>query len=206
VGEVFVDISVSLDGFVAGPEQTLSEPLGDGGMQLHEWVLGTAAWRKSHGREGGEAGPDSDLVTAVIERTGAVVMGRRMFSGGAGTWEEDQNANGWWGDQPPFRCPVFVVTHHERADLPMQGGTTFHFVTDGVEAAIERARAAAGEKDVSLAGGAGVIQQGLRAGLVDDLHLHVAPVLLGAGTRLFDEVPAMSLAGPPVTHLRYHRD
>jgi dihydrofolate reductase len=208
---VFVDISTSLDGFVAGPNQTLDEPLGEGGERLHEWVVGLASWRERHGRAGGETNVDSDVVEESIASTGAVVMGRRMFSGGRGPWEDDPNADGWWGDDPPFRVPVFVLTHHPRETVTKQGGTSFTFVTDGIESALAQARAAAGEKSVLVAGGANTIQQSLAAGLVDDIQIHVAPVLLGAGVRLFDHVGpehvklegTRVIASPAVTHLRF---
>jgi dihydrofolate reductase len=207
---VFIDISMSLDGYVAGPNQTLEEPLGRGGEGLHEWVFPLAAWREPHGLEGGETGPEGDLVTATIARTGAVIMGRRMFSGGAGAWEEDPNADAWWGDNPPFHVPVFVLTHHEREPVEKDGGTTFHFVTDGFESALEQARSAAGGKDVSIAGGASAAQQALRAGAVDDLTVHVAPVLLGGGVSLFGDLGTdlrlkltKVLEGPRATHLSY---
>jgi dihydrofolate reductase len=208
---VFVDISTSLDGFVAGPNQTLDEPLGEGGERLHEWVVGLASWRGRHGRAGGETNVDSDVVEESIASTGAVVMGRRMFSGGRGPWEDDPNADGWWGDDPPFRVPVFVLTHHPRETVTKQGGTSFTFVTDGIESALAQARAAAGEKSVLVAGGANTIQQSLAAGLVDDIQIHVAPVLLGAGVRLFDRVGpehvklegTRVIASPAVTHLRF---
>jgi dihydrofolate reductase len=184
------DISMSLDGFVAGPNQTLDEPLGRGGELLHEWAFGAQAWREAHGREGGEANVDSEVVERHIASLGATVMGRRMFSGGEGPWEDDPNADAWWGDEPPFHHPVFVLTHHEREPEEKEGGTTFVFVTDGIESALEQARSAAGDADVAVAGGAEVIQQYLAAGLVDELQLHVAPLLLGGGVRLFDgEVP-----------------
>jgi dihydrofolate reductase len=205
---VTFDISMSLDGFVAGPNQTLEEPLGEGGEELHEWVVRLAAWREQHGHEGGETGSESDLLEEATEKIGAYVMGRRMFSSGSGPWESDPKADGWWGDDPPFHAPVFVVTHHPREPVEKQGGTTYTFVTDGVEAAIERARAAAGAKDTSIAGGASAIQQALAAGLVDEFQVNVAPLLLGGGVRLFGESrPAIELTRvvdtPMVTHLRY---
>jgi dihydrofolate reductase len=181
-----VDISVSLDGFVAGPNQTLEEPLGRGGEMLHEWVFAAQAWREAHGLEGGETSVDSQVVEEGIAGVGATVMGRRMFSGGAGPWETDPNADAWWGDDPPFHHPVFVLTHHEREPLRKEGGTTFTFLTDGIESALEQARAAAGDEDVAVAGGAEAVQQYLAAGLLDEIQLHVAPVLLGGGARLFD--------------------
>jgi dihydrofolate reductase len=206
---VILDITTSLDGFVAGPNQTLEQPLGVGGERLHEWVYGLKSWREQHGLEGGEAGPDDAIVEEAFAAMGAAVMGRRMYSGGAGPWEDDPNADGWWGDEPPFGVPVFVVTHHAREPVEKQGGTTFVFVTDGVEAAVARAREAAGGKNVAVDGGANVAQQVLRAGLLDELHVHVAPLLLGDGVRLFDgsATPRLELMGatesPLVTHLRY---
>lgn len=210
MGKVFVDISVSLDGFIAGPHPDRENPLGAGGEQLHDWGLETRAWREPHGLEGGEEGPDSDVTAEAFERSGAVVMGRRMFSGGAGPWEADPVAGGWWGDEPPFHTPVFVLTHHPRDPL-VKEGTTFTFVTEGPETALAQAREAAGDKDISIAGGAMAIQQYLRAGAIDELQIHVTPVLLGGGTRLFDELDGGSLAlerirvidSPAVTHLAY---
>ena len=205
---VISDISVSLDGYVAGPNQTLEQPLGEGGEGLHEWVFGLKSWREPHGLEGGEAGLDDDVMSEAIDRKGATIMGRRMFSSGEGPWENDPKANGWWGDEPPFRHPVFVLTHHAREPLELQG-TTFTFVTDGIEAALGQARAAAGDRDVHLAGGANVIQQFLNAGLLDELELHVVPLLLGGGVRLLDGVhgvglePSRVVDSPAVTHLRY---
>ena len=211
MAEVILDLSMSLDGFVAGPNQSLDEPLGENGNDLHEWAFAARSWRESHGRSGGEDNADSEVIEESLAGTGAVVMGRRMFSGGAGPWENDPNANGWWGDNPPFHVPVFVLTHHPRETLNMQGGTTFTFVTDGIESALEQARTAAGDKNVSLAGGATIAQQYLQAGLVDEMQIHVAPVLLGGGVRLFDSLGddrpdleiARVIASPTVTHLRY---
>lgn len=204
----FADISVSLDGYVAGPDPSLDEPLGRGGEQLHEWVFRLAAWRKAHGLEGGETGPESRWVEEIAERTGAYVMGRRMFSGGAGPWDDDLNASGWWGDEPPFHAPVFVVTQHARPPLELTG-TTFTFVTDGIASAFALARDAAGDRDVQVAGGASVIRQALELGLLDELHLHTAPVVLGGGTALLDRVAPAALeivetiATPQATHVRY---
>jgi dihydrofolate reductase len=187
MGRLKLDISVSLDGFVAGPDQTLEEPLGRGGELLHEWVVAVASWREQHGKSGGETNLDNDVVAETIESTGATVMGRRMFSGGEGPWEDDPNANGWWGDDPPFHHPVFILTRHAREPVTKEGGTTFTFVTDGIEAALELARAAAGEQDVAIGGGASVAQQYLKAGVLDEIQLHVVPVLLGGGVRLFED-------------------
>jgi dihydrofolate reductase len=211
MARLFCDISVSLDGFVAGPNQTLEQPLGEGGERLHEWLFGLASFRDPHGLPGGETGPDDEVVKETLEATGAVIMGRRMFSGGAGPWQDDSNADGWWGDDPPFHVPVFILTHHARDEEIKEGDTSFTFVTDGIEAALEEARAAAGEKDVAIGGGANAVQQYLKAGLLDELQLHVAPVLLGDGVRLFDRLgiePTVLevtrvIASPRVTHLRY---
>jgi dihydrofolate reductase len=202
------DISMSLDGFVAGPNATLEEPLGEGGEQLHEWTVRLASWRERHGMSGGETGPDDDVARESIGAAGAFLMGRRMFSGGQGPWADDPKADAWWGDEPPFRVPVFVLTHHPREPVEKQGGTTYTFVTDGIESALERARDAAGDKRVEIAGGASVIQQYLNAGLVDDFQLHVVPVLFGGGVRLFEkergELELMRVVGSPtVTHLSY---
>jgi dihydrofolate reductase len=207
----FLDISMSLDGFVAGPNATLEEPLGVGGERLHDWVLRLASWRETHGLEGGETGPDDELVRVRSDRVGATIMGRRMFSGGAGAWEDDPNADAWWGDNPPFHHAVFVLTHHPRETVVKEGGTTFYFVNDGIESALEQARAAAEDQDVALGGGASVAQQYLRAGLLDELHIHVAPILLGGGVSLFGELgtdaPPLKLTkvveSPFVTHLSY---
>ncbi|MFL6020760.1 MAG: dihydrofolate reductase family protein [Gaiellaceae bacterium] len=206
---VSCNISMSLDGYVAGPEPTLEEPLGRGGEQLHEWALRVKAFRETHGMEGGETGPDDDVIREWLERSGAVVMGRRMFSGGSGRWEDDPNAGGWWGDEPPFHSPVFVLTHHARDTVEKGGGTSYVFVTDGPEAALAQAREAAGGKDVQLGGGASVIRQFLDAGLLDELNIHLAPVLLGGGVRLFEGAQPMQLElehvidSPHATHLRY---
>jgi dihydrofolate reductase len=207
MGKVVSDISMSLDGFVAGPNPDLEQPLGERGELLHEWAFGLKTFRERHGETGGETGPDDDLMAETLSRTGATVMGRRMFGGGEGPWG-DEPWEGWWGDEPPFRMPVFVLTHHPREPLPKEGGTTFTFVSDGIESAIDQARAAAGQKDVVLAGGADVIQQALRAGLLDEVQVHVAPVLLGGGTRLFDRLDPEQLRlektrvidSPAVTH------
>jgi dihydrofolate reductase len=207
--QVTVDISTSLDGFVAGPNQTLQDPLGENGMLLHEWIFGLSSWRARHGLEGGTTGPDDELVERSFTTTGAAVMGRRMFNGGSGPWADDPNPNGWWDDDPPFGFPVFVLTHHVREPLSFGNGTTFHFVTDGIESAVAQARDAASGKNVNVGGGASVVQQCLRAGLVDGLRLHVAPVLLGGGVRLFDGVGLTRLelvdasSSPGAAHLTY---
>jgi dihydrofolate reductase len=208
MGIVSVDISVSVDGFIAGPDAGREHPLGIGGEALHEWGIATKGWREPHGREGGETGPDSDLIERVFANVGAIVMGRRMFGGEDGPWG-DEPWEGWWGDEPPFHVPVYVLTNHAREPLAKHGGTTFHFVTDGIESAMSKAKEAAGAKGVSIAGGASVIQQYLRAGAIDELQLHVVPIFLGAGTRLFEDIPPGQpliievVASPAVTHIRY---
>jgi dihydrofolate reductase len=207
MNSVRCQISVSLDGFAAGPNQSVQDPIGEGGMRLHEWVFGTESWRRQHGQEGGEPGPDSEVVADLVKGIGAVIMGRRMFGGGEGAW--DESWRGWWGEDPPFHAPVFVLTHHPREPLVMEGGTTFRFVTDGIEAALARAREVAGGADVSIAGGASAVRQYLAAGLLDELYLHIAPVVLGAGKRLLEDVgdpvlePVEVIASPAVTHVRY---
>lgn len=180
-------ITMSLDGYVAGPGQSRDNPLGVGGERLHEWMLATRTARHIMGMDGGETGLDDDFVARGEAGIGAAIMGRNMFGPIRGPWGGEQ-WNGWWGDDPPYHTPVFVLTHHPRPPVTMQGGTTFHFITDGIDAALERAFAAAGGKDVRLYGGAATVQQYLRAGLVDDLHVAIAPVLLGGGERLFDHL------------------
>ena len=203
-----LNITMSVDGFVAGPNQTLEQPLGEGGEQLHEWAVGLESWRKQHGLEGGERNADDELVRETHDRTGSFVMGRRMFSGGEGRWEDDPNADGWWGDDPPFEASVFVVTNHPREPLTL-GETTFRFVTEGIEEAIRQARDAAGDRDVQVSGGASIADQALDAGLLDELLIHVAPVLLGAGVRLFERVDPRPIelvhvvGSPRVTHFAY---
>jgi dihydrofolate reductase len=184
-------ITMSLDGYVAGTNQSLENPLGEGGLALHEWAFATRSFRAVHGGEGGETGLDDDRVTASAENVGATIMGRNMFGPIRGPWGEEWK--GWWGDEPPFHTPVFVLTHHPREPIELRGGTTFHFVTDGIEAALERAFDAAGGRDVALGGGAQTAQQYLRARLVDELEVHVVPLFLGRGERLFE-----NLDGGPV--------
>lgn len=204
------EVSMSVDGFIAGPNPSEEHPLGEGGMQLHEWAFKLAAWREPHGREGGEVNASTEVVEESLDNVGAVVMGRNMFGGGPGPWGEDP-WDGWWGDDPPFHTPVFVLTHHEREPLAKQGGTSFTFVTDGIESALEQAKEAAGGKDVALAGGASAAQQYLAAGLIDEMQLNVVPILLGAGTRLFEGIPDADVKlepvrvveTPDVTHLKY---
>jgi dihydrofolate reductase len=200
--KVTAEISMSLDGFVAGPNDSVDNGLGDGGERLHEWVLRLRSWREAHGREGGETGPDDERFAAAIESSGAVVMGRRMFDHGEGPW----------GDEPPFHKPVFVLTHRPREPLAKAGGTTFTFVED-VESAVAQARSAAGDKDVAVAGGGQAICRLGEAGLLDELEIHLVPILLGGGARLFDVDPATAarieleplhaIESPGVTHLRF---
>ena len=200
-------ISMSLDGFVAGPNQSLENPIGEGGMRLHEWVFVTDSWRRQHGEEGGERNADSEVVDEVSGGTGAYIMGRKMFGGGDGPW--DETWRGWWGEDPPYHAPVYVLTHHPRGPLPMQGGTTFNFVTDGIESALAQARQAAGDKNIQIAGGASAVQQCLAAGLLDELYLHIVPITLGSGERLLENVgdltlePVKVVASPAVTHVKY---
>jgi dihydrofolate reductase len=175
--------SISLDGYGAGPGQTLENPLGVGGMGLHEWFVGTRTFRRMFGKEGGSAGPDEDFAARGIDNLGAWILGRNMFGPVRGPWPDDA-WKGWWGDNPPYHVPVFVLTHHARAAIEMAGGTTFHFVTDGIAAALKRARDAAGPKDIRIGGGVATIRQYLTAGLVDEMHLAISPVLLGAGEHL----------------------
>jgi dihydrofolate reductase len=207
MSHVTSQLSISLDGFVAGPNQSLRNPLGEGGMRLHEWAFATESWRGQHGHAGGERSADSEVADAVMRGIGAFVMGRKMFGGGDGEW--DESWRGWWGEDPPYHAPVVVLTHHPREPLPMEGGTTFTFVTDGIEFALEQARAAAGDQEVAIAGGASTVQQYLAAGLLDELHLHIVPIVLGAGERLLENVgdprlePVEVVASPAVTHVKY---
>jgi dihydrofolate reductase len=204
---VRAEISISLDGFGAGPNQGPENPLGEGGEDLHEWALATESWRREHGQEGGTTGPDSEMIGRMHDGVGAFVMGRGMFGGGPGPW--DESWRGWWGDDPPYHAPVFVLTHHPREPLEMEGGTTFHFITDGTEAALEQARSAAGDADVLVAGGPGTINQVLAAGLLDELRLHIVPIVLGGGERLLKDVgdptlePVDVVGTPAATHVRY---
>ena len=207
--QITLDITMSLDGYVAGPNATLEEPLGRGGELLHEWIVSLKTFRAQHGGEGGEENADDALVARNLAAVGAGVMGRKMFSGGEGPWESDPNADSWFGDDPPFRTPVFVVTHYARETVTYPNGTEFHFVTDGVESAVAQAREAANGKDVRVGGGAEVATQCLRAGLLDRIDLHVAPVLLGGGVRLFEGADLTRLelvessASEKVAHLSY---
>jgi dihydrofolate reductase len=199
----YAQTSVSRDGYSAGPDPTLEDPLGRGGEQLHQWVTRLRSWREQHGLEGGDEGPESAWLDEIPQRTGAYVMGRKMFSGGSGPWADDSNANGWWGDEPPFGKPVFVVTQHARGPLTL-GATTFHFV-DGFEKAYARAIEAADGKDVQIAGGASVVRQALELGVLDELQLHTAPVELGGGTPFptFEGDELERIETPQALHVRY---
>jgi dihydrofolate reductase len=196
MNSVTSQISMSLDGYVAGPNQSLDNPIGEGGMRLHEWAFATE-----------QPAGDAEIVTNMHDGIGAFVMGRKMFGGGDGPW--DESWKGWWGDDPPYHAPVFVLTHQAREPVPMQGGTTFNFVTDGIDSALKQARAAAGNQDVMIPGGASAVQQYLAAGLLDQIYVHIVPVILGAGERLFENVgdpvlePIKVVASPTVTHVKY---
>jgi dihydrofolate reductase len=212
-GTLRMKISMSLDGFVAGPHQSVENPLGVGGMRLHEWAFALEAWRSAHGLEGGEVNESASIVNESIANIGATIMGRNMFGGHPGPWDPSKPWNGWWGHDPPFHHPVFVLTHHAREPLVLEGGTTFTFVTEGIEAALEQARRAAAGKDISLAGGASASQQYLVADLVDEMEISLVPILLGSGERLFDGVGddlhglelVRTIPAPGVTHLKFAR-
>jgi dihydrofolate reductase len=210
MGKLKAFITMSADGYVAGPDQSKENPLGVGGEQLHGWLVRLKAFNESHGREGGEVTASSPVVEAWFDNVGAEIMGRNMFGGGPGPWGDDE-WTGWWGDNPPYHNPVFVLTHHEREPLEMQGGTTFHFVTDGIESALDQARKAAGERDISIGGGAQAIQQYLAAGLLEELEISIVPLLLGGGERLLDNLGDAEIEleqlrvveGVGVTHITY---
>jgi dihydrofolate reductase len=205
-------ISISLDGFIAGPNQSIENPLGIGGMRLHEWVFPLAIWRKMHGLEGGETNQSSQVIEESLANIGATIMGRNMFGGHPGPWHATNPWTGWWGKNPPFHHPVFVLTHHPRPPLQLEGGNTFTFVTDDIESALSQARIAAAGKDISLAGGAKAAQQFLKADLVDEMEINQVSTLLGSGERLFEGVTTLhnlelkrTIATPNVTHLRFAR-
>jgi dihydrofolate reductase len=197
MGKVVVDLTMSLDGYIAGPNDDPELPLGEGGEKLHQWIFGLAGWRKPHGLAGGERNRDSEIVEESLANRGAVILGRRMFDNAAG-----------FGDNPPFHLPAFVLTHEQREPEAKEGGTTFTFVTDGVESAFEQASAAAGDKDITIMGGANTVQQFLEAGLIDEIEVHVVPLFLGGGVKLFgDHEAELERVGvvdsPAVTHLKY---
>jgi dihydrofolate reductase len=205
------NITMTLDGYVAGPNQSLENPLGERGEQIHEWLFNLKTFKEIQGHAGdGETGTNDDVLRETFSNVGAYIMGRNMFGGGPGEWAGDA-WKGWWGDNPPYHTPVFVLTHYAREPQPMQGGTTFFFVTDGIESALEQAREAAAGKDVVLGGGASVVQQYLAARLLDEFQVNLVPRLLGGGERLFANLPVSDLklepvrtiAGPGVTHLKY---
>jgi len=187
--------SISLDGYAAGPEQGLEDPLGMGGLALHDWIVGTRTFKRIIGEEGGSTGTDDEFVASGFENVGAWILGRNMFGPIRKQWP-DAAWKGWWGDDPPYHCDVFVLTHYAREPVAMQGGTTFHFVTDGIEAALSRARTAAKGRDVRLGGGVNVIRQYLQARLIDEMHVAISPILLGRGEHLFGgiDVPKLGYA------------
>lgn len=209
MGTTRAHISVSLDGYVAGPNESMENPLGEGGERLHDWLVELRSWREQAGMEGGVENVSNDVFAETTDNVGAEIMGRGKFGPPQrGPWGDDR-WRGWWGDDPPFRKPVFVVTHHPREPLTLSD-TTFTFVTDGIESALAQARAAAGEKDVFIGGGADIINRFLAAGLLDELDLAVVPILLGGGARLFANVgpdvhlePLRTIEAPGVTHLKY---
>ena len=209
MGKTLIRITTSLDGYVAGPNQSMKDPLGVGGEALHTWAIELAAWREQHGQKGGAVNASSAIMQEMFENVGAVIMGRNMFGGGPGPWKPDWK--GWWGKNPPYHMPVYVLTHHARDPLPMEGGTTFHFVTDGIQSALEQAKRAAADKDVLIMGGANAIQQFLAAGVVDEINISMVPLLLGAGERMLDSLGAPPprleqirvIEAPGVVHLRY---
>jgi dihydrofolate reductase len=200
------NMAMSLDGYVAGPNQDLTNPLGEGGQKLHEWIFKTRRGRAMIGQDGGDEGPDNDFFARGEENIGAHIMGRNMFGPIRGDWGDEQ-WKGWWGDNPPYHHQVFVLTHHRRDALEMEGGTTFHFVTDGIDAALERAREAAGDSDIRLGGGASAVRQYMARGLIDELHVAVVPVLLGGGERIFESGSDLRyetverVCSPDVTHI-----
>lgn len=203
-----LSFAVSIDGYGAGPKQDLQNPLGVRGLELMEWVLRTRAWSALHGQDDGEEGVDNDIVAQGFAGIGAWILGRNMFGPVRGPWP-DESWKGWWGEEPPYHTPVFVLTHHPREPIPMKGGTEFRFVTEGIHAALEQATAAAGGNDVRLGGGVATVRQYLRAGLIDDLHLAISPVLLGSGEHLWDGIDihalgyecARHVAGERATHV-----
>jgi dihydrofolate reductase len=207
------NVSISFDGYAAGPDQSLDNPLGVSGSRLHEWVFATRFGRQMLGLAGGDEGLDDQFLAQGDAGVGATIMGRNMYGPIRGPWNDNEQWRGWWGDEPPYHHPVFVLTHHPRASITMQGGTTFHFVDGGIEAALERALGAANGNDVRVGGGAATIQQYLRAGLIDEMHLAIVPILLGSGERLFDHLDGGPfgyecvelVSSPSVAHARFVR-
>jgi dihydrofolate reductase len=204
---------MSVDGFVAGPDQSVENPLGIGGENLHKWVFPLRFWREMHGETGGETNASEQFLRETHANVGATIMGRNMFGGHPGPWKASNPWNGWWGKNPPYHRPVFVITHHSREPLRLEGGNTFYFVTDGIESALEQARRVAGDKDVEFVGGAAVANEYLKAGLIDEMELSVSPILLGTGARMFEGVGDVlrqfeierTIALPNVTHYKFVR-
>jgi dihydrofolate reductase len=209
MSKVRFQITMSLDGYVAGPNQSMKEPLGVGGEALHAWAVELAAWKEPHGQKGGVVNASSAIMQEMFEDVGAVIMGRNMFGGGPGPWKADWK--GWWGENPPYHMPVFVLTHHARDPLPMRGNTTFHFVTDGIDSALSQAKRSAADKDVLVMGGAETFQQFFAPGLIEEANISMVPLFLGGGERLFDNLgdspPRLEqirvVEAPGVVHLRY---
>jgi len=204
MSKVKVSFSVSIDGFGAAAQQSLENPMGVGGMALAEWAFATRTFQRMHGKDGGTTGIDDDLFARRFLNVGAYILGRNMFGPVRGPWR-DNSWKGWWGDTPPFRNPVFVLTHYPRASIPMQGGTTFHFMTDGIHGALERATAAAKGNDVCIGGGVAAVQQYLRAGLIDELNLAISPVLLGSGERFLGDIDLVKLGFTCTEHVAGER-
>jgi len=209
MGKLRFQFTISADGYMAGPDQSEENPLGVGGEALHEWMFGLEAWLKAHGKEGGDVNASTPVIEELESGYGAVIMGRNMFGPiGGGDWG-DESWRGWWGENPPYHTPVFVLTHYPREPVEMEGGTTFHFVTDGIGAALEAARDAAGDENVLIGGGAATAQQYLAAGLVDEFVVSISPIMLGAGERLFENVGDLrieqihAIDAPGVTHVKY---
>jgi dihydrofolate reductase len=200
--------AVSIDGYGAGPSQSRENPLGVGGMALHDWMFSTRTFQRMVGKEGGTTGIDNDFAARSFENVGAWILGRNMFGPVRGPWP-DESWKGWWGENPPYHMPVFVLTHHARAPIPMAGGTTFYFVTGGIHSALERASKEANGKDIRIGGGVATVQQFLRAGLIDELHIAISPILLGSGEQLFADLDMLKLgyrcaehvSTPKATHI-----
>lgn len=195
-----LNFTISLDGYGAGPNQTMENPLGAGGEELHNWMVKTATFRKMYGEEGGDEGIGNDFTVRGLTNIGAWILGRNMFTLSRGAWSDD-DWKGWWGENPPYHGPVFVLTHHPRASIPMEGGTTFHFVTEGIHAALERARKAAGEKDVRILGGVNVLRQYLQEKLVDEMHIPISPMVLGSGEHLYNGINLLALGYKLTEHV-----